>query len=46
MKVAVPPAVWAVTVQQASGVDQAAETTLWPKRILDSTPSSRAVSRM
>ena len=34
------------TVQQASGVDQAAETTLWPKRILDSTPSSRAVSRM
>ena len=45
MKVVGPVGDWAVTVQAASPVDQAAALTLWPNRMWGSIPSSRAVSR-
>jgi hypothetical protein len=35
----------ACTVQRASGVDHAARTTRWPKRMCSSMPASLAVSR-
>jgi len=40
-----PDALWTVTVQRASSLDQAARTTRVRNRIRSSTPFSRAVSR-